>query len=185
MPNKVTPKIESKHGVRTPRLVYYIIIAVVLFIGFLLGVVWNTGHLKRGPHGFMHPGMAVSANMPAAPTCATIEALKLRQLPDADSSNYNAHIIRAYIYADLTEYGCPENQAQFTQLSNRELQIAEALRGSAPADTTGRNVIITYNTSGEGEVAQQARRVIEKAKQIGEPMIQFISSVERIVSDDK
>jgi len=188
MPNKIAnKKVESAHGVHTPRLVYYIVIAVVLCLGFFLGTVWTAEHARREmrrPIATIPPA-AFTNNIQAQPTCATVEALKLRQLPDPNSGDFNDHMIRANVFADLVESGCPENKGLFATSLDYELQVARSLRGNASQDNSGSGNIIIYRSSNEGEAAQAARRVIEKAKLIGEPMIQFISSVEKIVSDDK
>ncbi|MCL2338667.1 MAG: hypothetical protein FWC51_01785 [Proteobacteria bacterium] len=189
MPSKNIKKNKIKNESHTPRWLRTVMITagvmVVLFIGFVVGAIWWGHHVYETYKTAVVTAVAGPANVgvPAQPTCAAIETLKLRGLPDENSDDTNAHIIRAYIYADLTEYGCPENREAFAQLSDRELQIAAALHGNHASDNAG-NVVV-YRTAAEGEVAREARRVIEKAKQIGEPMIQFISSVEKIMSDDK
>ncbi|MCQ2598810.1 MAG: hypothetical protein MJ187_00300 [Alphaproteobacteria bacterium] len=64
--------------------------------------------------------------------CAQIEVIQLGKLNSSNDENTEPHIINSDIYANLAEYGCPENTGKYRELAETEKEIAAALRNENP-----------------------------------------------------
>ena len=63
---------------------------------------------------------ALSESVPVVEeTCEQIEALLLEQMPGANGDS-DRRIIRAKIYANLSERGCAENSAKYVEIAKQE-----------------------------------------------------------------
>ena len=112
-------------------------------------------------------------------TCEQIEALLLRQLPDANGiSEYR--IDRAKIYANLSERGCAENSAKYVDLAKQELEIARALEDDEFENQETIEVVETYKRLNMQAAAEE---IFETAKKLTNPAIDFILEVEKIINE--
>ena len=122
-------------------------------------------------------------------TCEKIEKTLIRQLECADSDhnycNENGHIRDAKIYANLSERGCPENAEKYKKLAKQELEIARALTDDRmegyqeQQETT--EIVETYKRL---QMQAEAEKIIEKAKKLTNPAIDFIIQLEKIIEED-
>ncbi len=115
------------------------------------------------------------------PTCEQIESLLSRRLGSWDLDRSDRRIERAKIYANLSERGCPENSEKYKALAAQELEIARALYDD---DLNDRNesieIVETYKRL---QMQQEAARMIEKAKKLTNPAIDFIIELEKIIEE--
>ena len=116
-------------------------------------------------------------------TCGKIESLLSERLNPVEWDDSEAHTDNAKIYANLSERGCPENSEKYKQLAKQELEIARALND----DNIQRNpdesveIVETYKRL---QMQQEAERMIEKAKKLTNPAIDFIIQLEKIIDED-
>lgn len=87
-------------------------------------------------------------------TCAEIESLLTRDMPDANYY-FDNRKIRARIYANLSERGCPENKQKYVELTARELAVARALQDDGLGSNDVREFYEIYNRIGMDSDAQQ------------------------------
>lgn len=114
-------------------------------------------------------------------TCGKIENLLMARLYSADNPDAEAHIDNAKIYANLSERGCPENSEKYKNLAKQELEIARALND----DDLGykEDSIEIVETYKRLQMQVEAERMIEKAKKIANPAIDFIIQLEKIIEE--
>ena len=122
-------------------------------------------------------------------TCVQIERVLIRRLRCADGyeicGNPGDHIDNAKIYANLSERGCPENSAKYKALAKQELEIARALNDDKMENPQEKEesveIVETYKRL---QMQAEAERMIEKAKKLTNPAIDFIIQLERIIEED-
>lgn len=115
------------------------------------------------------------------PTCEQIESLLSRRLGSWDLESSERRIERAKIYANLSERGCPENSEKYKALAAQELEIARALYDDNLEDRhESIEIVETYKRL---QMQQEAARMIEKAKKLTNPAIDFIIELEKIIEE--
>ncbi len=112
-------------------------------------------------------------------TCKQIEELLLMQLPYADGRTDN-RIVRAKIYANLSERGCAENSEKYVEMAKQELEIARALDDDRFDEEETIEVVETYKRLNMQAAAQE---IFETAKKLTNPAIDFILEVEKIINE--
>ena len=120
-------------------------------------------------------------------TCEKIEYVLLAQLKCREEGTEKcmyeeAHINNAKIYANLSERGCPGNSEKYKALAKQELEIARAMTDD---DIEHRNheaveIVETYKRL---QMQAEAERMIEKAKKLTNPAIDFIIQLEKIIEE--
>ena len=121
-------------------------------------------------------------------TCEKIEYVLLKQLncrkEGTKTCKYDegAHINDAKIYANLSERGCPGNSEKYKALAKQELEIARAMTDD---DIEHRNqesveIVETYKRL---QMQAEAEKMIEKAKKLTNPAIDFIIQLEKIIEE--
>ena len=114
-------------------------------------------------------------------TCGKIEMLLNEQVRPAGSMNPEDHIDNAKIYANLSERGCPENSGKYKNLAKQELEIARALDDDKLEDKQDSiEIVETYKRL---QMQAEAERMIEKAKRLTNPAIDFIIQLEKIIEE--
>lgn len=119
-------------------------------------------------------------------TCGKIESELLPRLSCKDtrfrSCNESEHVNDAKIYANLSERGCPENSEKYKALAKQELEIARALSDDNVENyqTEAVEIVETYKRL---QMQAEAERMIEKAKKIANPAIDFIIQLEKIIEE--
>ena len=115
-------------------------------------------------------------------TCGKIEMLLKERLAPVDELGSESHVYNAKIYANLSERGCPENSEKYKQLAKQELEIARALNDDNVENTYETTEIVeTYKRL---KMQAEAERMIEKAKKLTNPAIDFIIQLENILNED-
>ena len=115
-------------------------------------------------------------------TCEKIERLLQDRLYPVNDPDADVHIGNARVYASLSERGCPENSEKYKELAKQELEIARALNDdnvSNEYETTA--IVETYKRL---QMQAEAERMIEKAKKLNNPAIDFIIQLEKIINED-
>lgn len=112
-------------------------------------------------------------------TCEQIESLLINQLPPADGDSGD-RIIRAKIYANLSERGCARNSARYVDLAKQELEIARALEDDEFENDETIEVVETYKRLNMQAAAEE---IFETAKKLTNPAIDFILEVEKIINE--
>ena len=115
-------------------------------------------------------------------TCGQIEMLLLDRLMPNNSQGPEDHIDNAKIYANLSERGCPENSLKYRDLAAKELEIARALNDDNVARDPDESIEIV-ETYKRLQMQQEAARMIEKAKKLTNPAIDFIIELEKIIEE--
>lgn len=115
----------------------------------------------------------------AQQTCEQIETLLLEQMPSADGDSW-ARIVRAKIYANLSERGCAENSQKYVDLAKQELEIARALEDDEFDNRETIEVVETYKRLNMQAAAEE---IFETAKKLTNPAIDFILEVEKIINE--
>lgn len=114
-------------------------------------------------------------------TCTQIEESLLVRLPDGDKyTNSEDRIMRAKIYANLSERGCPENQQKYYDLAKQELDIARALEDDEFNEPETIEVVETYKRLNMQAAAEE---IFETTKKLVNPAIDFILEVEQIINE--
>ena len=115
-------------------------------------------------------------------TCEKIEMLLIDHLNNKNIHDSETHIDNAKIYANLSERGCPENSEKFKTLAKSELEIARALNDDNLDDVEESvEIVETYKRI---QMQAEAERMIEKAKKLTNPAIDFIIQLERIIEEE-
>ena len=122
-----------------------------------------------------------TVSVPNRPTCDIIQELLTEQLPPADGSA-DDRIIRAQIYANLSERGCPENSAAYATMAKQELEIARALTNDEFNEPDTLEVIETYKRLNMQAAAEE---VFDMARRLTTPTIDFILAVEKIINEQQ
>lgn len=112
-------------------------------------------------------------------TCEQIEYLLNYQLPEANG-NADDRIMRAKIYANLSERGCAENSEKYVNLAKQELEIARALEDDEFSQRDTIEVVETYKRLNMQAAAEE---IFETAKKLTNPAIDFILEVEKIINE--
>ncbi len=118
-------------------------------------------------------------------TCEEIEFVLTQKLRCASQYEYcndaEEHINDAKIYANLSERGCPENKSKYEQLAKRELEIARAINDDNLDDREESiEIVETYKRL---QMQAEAEKMIEKAKKLTNPAIDFIIQLEKIIEE--
>lgn len=115
-------------------------------------------------------------------TCRQIERILTERLYHVDSPDASAHIHNAKIYANLSERGCPENSEKYKNLAKQEIDIARALTDDNVDEYRNESVemVETYKRL---QMQKEAERMIEKAKRLTNPAIDFIIQLEKIIEE--
>ena len=114
-------------------------------------------------------------------TCGKIEQLLLERLEPVDTQDSEAHVDNAKIYANLSERGCQENSAKYQQMAKQELEIARALNDDNLDDKEESvEIVETYKRI---KMQAEAEKMIEKAKKLTNPAIDFIIQLEKIIEE--
>lgn len=120
-------------------------------------------------------------------TCKKIEKTLIQNLNCFDIDHHycsaNAHIDDAKIYANLSERGCPENSERYKILAKQELEIARALTDDNVESDPHQSVEIV-ETYKRLQMQAEAEKMIEKAKKLTNPAIDFIIQLEKIIEED-
>ena len=116
-------------------------------------------------------------------TCGKIESLLLERLAPVNESDSEAHVYNAKIYANLSERGCAENSEKYKELAKQELEIARALNDDNIQNDPEESVEIV-ETYKRLQMQAEAERMIEKAKKLTNPAIDFIIQLEKIIDED-
>lgn len=94
--------------------------------------------------------------------------------------NAEQRIERAKIYAVMAEKGCPENAQKYTEFARKELEIA---RGISDDKFNEEETIEAVETYKRLKMQQDAQEILDKAKKIANPAIDFIMQVEKIINE--
>ena len=114
-------------------------------------------------------------------TCGKIEMLLTDRLAPEDEMSSESHIENAKIYANLSERGCPENSEKYKLLAKQELEIARALYDDNMENKyESVEIVETYKRL---QMQAEAERMIEKAKKLTNPAIDFIIQLEKIIEE--
>ena len=114
-------------------------------------------------------------------TCGQIEILLQKRLRSVESQDSEDHIDNAKIYANLSERGCPENSGKYKEMAKQELEIARALTDDNLDDEEESiEIVETYKRL---QMQAEAEKMIEKAKKLTNPAIDFIIQLEKIIEE--
>ena len=117
-------------------------------------------------------------------TCGKIEMLLTERLAPEDEMSSESHIQNAKIYANLSERGCPENSEKYKEAAKQELEIARALTDDSMVHPYEQQesveIVETYKRL---KMQAEAERMIEKAKKLTNPAIDFIIQLEKIIEE--
>ena len=115
-------------------------------------------------------------------TCGKIESLLNGRIAPANEMSPYAHIENAKIYANLSERGCPENSQKYKELAKQEIDIARALTDDNIEQNQyeSMEIVETYKRL---QMQAEAERMIEKAKKLTNPAIDFIIQLEKIIEE--
>ena len=122
------------------------------------------------------------AKMPAV-TCEAVEKLLLKRLDDweEDDTNAEIHVERAKIFANLSERGCAKNTNVYKDLAKKEIDIARALNDDNMENRyEATEIVETYKRL---QMQAEAEKMIEKAKKLTNPAIDFIIQLEKIIEE--
>ena len=98
-----------------------------------------------------------------------------------NSCNESRHINDAKIYANLSERGCSGNSEKYKILAKQELEIARALSDdNMEHEREATEIVETYKRL---QMQAEAEKMIEKAKKITNPAIDFIIQLEKILEE--
>ena len=123
-----------------------------------------------------------TAKMPAT-TCEAVEKLLGKRLEDfeEDSTDASEHIERAKIFANLAERGCAKNSSIYKDLAKKEIDLARALNDDhLDNQYEATEMVETYKRL---QMQAEAEKMIEKAKKLTNPAIDFIIQLEKIIEE--
>jgi hypothetical protein len=119
-------------------------------------------------------------------TCEQIERVLIPELRCVDGyeicGNPDTHINNAKIYANLSERGCPENSGKYKELAKQEIDIARALTDDN-VERNRRESVEIVETYKRLQMQKEAAKMIEKAKKLTNPAIDFIIELEKIIEE--
>ena len=105
---------------------------------------------------------------------------RLEDFPENDL-NSETHIERAKIYANLSERGCAKNTNVYKDLAKKEIDIARALNDdSLENEQEATEMVETYKRL---QMQAEAEKMLEKAKKLTNPAIDFIIQLEKIIEE--
>ena len=116
-------------------------------------------------------------------TCEKIEVELSQRLHCEHNNNCgeSEHINDAKIYANLSERGCPGRSDMYKNLAKQELEIARALSDDDMThEYEATEIVETYKRL---QMQAEAERMLEKAKKIANPAIDFIIQLEKIIEE--
>lgn len=122
---------------------------------------------------------ALSGSVSKSQTCEEIERLLTQDMPWG-GANSQDRIIRAKIYANLSERGCAENSEKYVELAKQELQIARALQDDVFSEPQTIEVVETYKRL---NMQMAAEEIFNKVKKLTNPAIDFILQVQKIIDE--
>ena len=111
--------------------------------------------------------------------CEQVEILLLERLWPANGDAED-RIDRAKVYAQVSERGCPENSQKYENLAKQELEIARALADDHLSEDETIEVVETYKRLNMQAAAEE---ILETAKKLTNPAIDFILEVEKIINE--
>ena len=119
------------------------------------------------------------------PTCKQIERVLIPELQCVGGYEIcgypDVHIRNAKIYANLSERGCAENSQKYKELAKQELEIARALNDdNLRREEESIEIVETYKRL---QMRAEAEKMIEKAKKLTNPAIDFIIQLEKIIEE--
>ena len=133
----------------------------------------------------LNPEYTMQNGLNTEKPCVKLETVLKQRLRCTDvyhCSDSYSHLEEAKIYANLSERGCPGNSAKYKELAKQELEIARALNDDDMEDRREATEIVeTYKRL---QMQQEAERMIEKAKKLTNPAIDFIIQLEKIIEED-
>lgn len=112
--------------------------------------------------------------------CQKIENLLEQQIRGLNSPDSYSHIDNAKIYANLSERGCSENHQKYVELARQELEIARALQDDNLSESDTIEVVETYKRI---QMQNAAQEILDKAKKLTNPAIDFIIELEKIINE--
>jgi len=121
-------------------------------------------------------------NLENQPTCEQIESLLMERLNNGYKGDAGNRVERAKIYANLSERGCPENSEKYKELARQELEIARALTDD-DIEHNEREATEMVETYKRLQMQAEAAKMIEKAKKLTNPAIDFIIQLEKIIEE--
>lgn len=113
-------------------------------------------------------------------TCQQIESLLSRLLADTNDISFYNHMNNAKVYANLSERGCSENHQKYVDLAQQELEIARALQDDQLSQNDTIEVVETYKRI---QMQNAAQEILDKAKKLTNPAIDFIIELEKIINE--
>jgi hypothetical protein len=123
-----------------------------------------------------------TAKLPSV-TCEAVEKLLIQRLEDFAENDLNSetHIERAKIYANLSERGCAKNTNVYKDLAKKEIDIARALNDDNIENRyEATEIVETYKRL---QMQAEAEKMLEKAKKLTNPAIDFIIQLEKIIEE--
>lgn len=122
--------------------------------------------------------------------CNRIERVWLDRLNELEIQNDEVvvgepdaqfYINRAKIYANLADRGCKENLEVYKELAKKDLEVARALNQDRLDDRReATEMVETYKRL---QMQNEAAKMIEKAKKLTNPAIDFIIQLEKIIEE--
>lgn len=119
-------------------------------------------------------------------TCGEIERVLSNRLKCAEKDvtcmNASSHVEDAQIYANMSERGCPENSEKYKELAAQELEIARALTDDN-IEQNKREATEMVETYKRLQMQAEATKMLDKAKRLTNPAIDFIIQLEKIIEE--
>lgn len=120
-----------------------------------------------------------------ASTCEQIEKTLLAAIRCRKGEvcmNINTHVEDAQVYANLSERGCPYNADKYKEMAEKELAIARALTDDdiEMYKHETEEIVETYKRI---QMQAEAEKILEKAKKLTNPAIDFIMQVEKVMEE--
>lgn len=145
----------------------------------------NNRNFKRIKPGQPKKFMPQHNNMkPQDIPCERIEAIWLQRLNNMNfdvSNDAQDYINRAKIYANLADRGCKANTDSYKELARKDLEVARALNQDRLDDRReATEMVETYKRL---QMQNEAARMLEKAKKLTNPAIDFIIQLEKIIEE--
>jgi len=129
-------------------------------------------------------GAPTQLKKPERPVCERIEAVWLKRLNEINfeySDDAQDYINRAKVYATLADKGCEQNVSVYKELASKDLEIARALNQDRLDDKReATEMVETYKRL---QMQNEAAKMIEKAKKLTNPAIDFIIQLEKIIEE--
>lgn len=121
-------------------------------------------------------------------TCEEIESVLVERLRCTDKlskcMDADLHVDDAQIYANLSERGCPENSEKYKALAKQELEIARAITDdSIRYSNEKEDAMKMVETYKRLQMQAEATKMLEKAKKLTNPAIDFIIQLEKIIEE--